>query len=86
MGWSHAVKYFDTVAAATASVLDELTTSWQDRHDFMLRILTPLAEELDKSGWDAHRESDYWDEFKWYIWPEEAQEEHEEMLNDAYGE
>jgi hypothetical protein len=81
MGWTSATEYFDVVAKAADEVLGEFKTA--QKHELLLRILRPLAEELDKGDWDAHQESEYWGEFKWDLWPEEAEQEQKDLLEDA---
>lgn len=78
MGWTGATEYFDVVAKAADEVLSEFKT--EQKYELLLRILRPLAKELDKGDWDAHQESEYWHELKWDLWPEEAEQERMGLL------
>lgn len=82
MGWGSAVHIFDAVVKEAKETLQEIQDQYSDhfsKREMLVRIAKPLAEKLDDGDWDTHRDSDYWDELKWDLWPEEAQEEKEEM-------
>jgi len=85
MGWCSATNIFDATIEATQEVLNEIYGQYCDyipKHEMLVKIARPLANELDDRDWDCHRESDFWDQLKWDLWPVEAQEEKEEMEQD----
>lgn len=85
MGWCSATSYFDDVVEAAKEVLEEISEKYSDqipKHAMLVKIVYPLARDLEEGDWDCQMESDYWDELKWDVFPELAKRHEEEMEED----
>lgn len=91
MGWCRATDIFDPVVKNVKAVLHEIHTNYSDHfdeHAMLVKIVEPLARELEDGDWDCQEESDYWEELKWDVFPELAKriEEDREEERRLYGE
>lgn len=82
MGWGSAVDIFDTVVKEVKKNLDEIEKDWVSetfpKKEFLVRIVEPLARELEDGDWDTQQESDYFEELKWDVFPDIAADIEEE--------
>lgn len=79
MGWGSAAHMFDRMVKSTKEVLDEyynpvFADPEISQDQMLVKIIEPLARELEDGDWDTQRDSDYFEELKWDVFPEIAKE------------
>lgn len=66
MGWCSATNIFDTVIEAAYKL--------QPDDKAMIAFAKTLRDVLENGDWDCQQESDFYDQFKWDLWPRYAQQ------------
>ena len=77
MGWCSATYIFDEVMYAVNDMLDEIKGQYCDhlpKREMFLKIARPLVKKLEDGDWDCQQESDFYNEYKWDLWPRFAQD------------
>ena len=81
MGWCSATYIFDATMHAVNDVLDDIMEQYSDhlpKHEMFLRVARPLVKKLEDGDWDCQQESDFYDKYKWDLWPDVEQN----LIND----
>jgi hypothetical protein len=83
MGWCSATQIFDEVLEAAYRLqvtTEEITLNGGSTRSAIVDFAKVLRDVLEDGDWDCQQESDFYEDLKWDLWAERAQDHIDECI------